>query len=332
MKKRTVISLIVAAALLVSGGALILAGLWNADFDFTAEPTYKTYSPSGSVQSIQINTEICNVKFFKAEGALTVHCPEMENFEHIVLIENGTLKISTMDMRQWYDLIGIHMEDVSISVYLPENQYDSLHIQSDTGDIRIPQDFAFDAVKLNTDTGDIDFAAEAAETLITETSTGSTKIHGAAPAYLECRSSSGDMVLENICISGDIHIQRSTGRITATDVTCRDFICKSNTGNTSLANVLAAGTLQIRTSTGKVTAENTRAEAFDIRTSTGDVRLNSCDGELIQIETSTGDVTGSFLTPKWFITDTSTGDVSVPLSREGGECHITTGTGDIAFQ
>jgi len=310
--KKSVIALIVAAALIVIGSILLFFGLRSANYDFSMKPVSKVYTAKGSFQNIQIDTGSCDVRFYKTDGDLTVHCPKTERLEYIVLVEDGVLTISAMDMRQWYDFIGIGFGEMVITVYLPEAQYESLHIQTDTGDIEIPRDFSFDSAELHTSTGDIAFAAAVTEGLITGNTTGDTAIYGVSPTYLECRSSTGDMALKDIRVSGDIHIQRSTGELTAVDVTCQNLTSQSNTGNVDFTDVLVA-------------------EALQITTTTGEVAVLNCDAATVNINTDTGDVTGHFLSPKWFVTDTSTGDVVVPISREGGECYITTSTGDIVF-
>ena len=310
--KKSVIALIVAAVLIVSGGLLFFVGMQRADFNLTQKPVQKVYTASGSFQNIQIDTGICDVRFFKTDGDLTVHCTKTEKLEYVVLVEDGILRISAMDMHQWYDFIGINIDEPIITVYLPEDTYESLYIQTDTGDVEIPQDFSFDTAEIRTNTGDIAFAAAVAKSLITANSTGDTEIYGVCPTYLECRSSTGDMALSDIHVSGDIHIQRSTGEITATDVTCQNLTSQSNTGDVDFTDVLVAEALQITTTTGEVTVLN-------------------CDAATVNINTDTGDVTGHFLSPKWFVTDTSTGDVVVPISRDSGECSITTSTGDIVF-
>ena len=96
------------------------------------------------------------------------------------------------------------------------------------------------------------------------------------------------------------------------DVTCQNLTSQSNTGDVDFTDVLVA-------------------EALQITTTTGEVAVLNCDAATVNINTDTGDVTGNFLSPKWFITDTSSGDIKVPLSRDGGECRITTSTGDIEF-
>ena len=312
MKKGTVIALIVAACLIVTGGMLTFSGLLGADFNFSQETVNKVYTAEGSFQNIQIDTGVCDVRFFKTDGDLTVHCPKTERLEYIVLVEDGVLRISAMDMRKWYDFIGINLTETKMTVYLPEDQYDSLYIKTNTGDIDIPQDFSFDSASLQSDTGDVDFAATVAEQLTVSVSTGDVDIQHITVGQLEVHSSTGDMELENVQVNGSVSLQSTTGEISAENVTCVNLYSQSSTGDTNLKNVLTGG-------------------SSEITTTTGDVKLENSDADFVSITTTTGDVTGNFLSPKWFITETDTGNIKVPLSREGGECRITTDTGDIQF-
>lgn len=312
MKKGTVIALIVAACLIVTGGMLTFAGLLGADFNFSQETVNKVYTAEGSFQNIQIDTGVCDVRFFKTDGDLTVHCPKTERLEYIVLAEDGVLRISAMDMRKWYDFIGINLTETKITVYLPEDQYDSLYIKTNTGDIDIPQDFSFDSASLQSDTGDVNFAATVAEQLTVSVSTGDVDIRHTTVGQLEVHSSTGDIELENVQVNGSVSLRSTTGKITAENMGCTNLHTQSNTGNTEMENVLVEGSMQITTTTGRVNMQN-------------------CDAETVTIETDTGDVTGNFLSPKWFITETDTGNIKVPLGREGGECRITTDTGNIIF-
>ena len=312
MKKGTVIALIMAACLIVTGGMLTFAGLLRADFNFSQETVNKVYTAEGSFQNIQIDTGVCDVRFFKTDGDLTVHCPKTERLEYIVLVEDGVLRISAMDMRKWYDFIGINLTETKMTVYLPEDQYDSLYIKTNTGDIDIPQDFSFDSASLQSDTGDVDFAATVAEQLSVSVSTGDVDIQHTTVGQLEVHSSTGEMELENVQVNGSVSLRSTTGKISAENVTCVNLYSQSSTGDTNLKNVLTGGSLEITTTTG-------------------DVKLENSDADFVSITTTSGDVTGNFLSPKWFVTETDTGDTDVPLSREGGECHITTDTGDIRF-
>lgn len=94
------------------------------------------------------------------------------------------------------------------------------------------------------------------------------------------------------------------------NVTCRNILLNGSTGDISLKNVNAAGKISIERSSG-------------------DVVFAGADAAEIFVKTDTGNVTGALLTEKIFITESSTGDVNVPKTTTGGNCKISTTTGDI---
>lgn len=293
MKKGTIIALLVAVILIVAGGVLLMLGLSFAG-DVVAAPvqTEKTYVVDAPFESIRVETDTCDVDFQKTDGSFKVSCPESEKYSYTVTVEENTLCVRQVDLRQWYDFIGIHLGEEKITLYLPEEIYDTLYIETDTGDIGLPDSFSFTGATLVSDTGDVGFAAQVNEELSVTTDTGDIGIHGVSCKVLKCESDTGDVALES-CDAGALEIQTSTGDVT-------------------LCNVLLTGQMKLRTTTG-------------------DVNILSCDADTVDIQTSTGDVFGKFLTSKWFHAVSDTGDVIIPMTREGGVCSIITDTGDITF-
>lgn len=120
----------------------------------------------------------------------------------------------------------------------------------------------------------------------------------------------GDIKITSVTVSNDIDIETDTGNVVLETVTCAVLDAESDTGDISLKNATAT-------------------ERLSIETQTGNVIFDHSDAGQIFVGTSTGDVTGSLLSEKVFITQTATGKVNVPKTTSGGECQITTDTGDI---
>ena len=293
MKKGTIIALIIAAVLIVAGGVLLVLGLsFAGDSVVTVAPAEKNYVVDAPFESIRVETATCNVDFQKADGSFKVSCPDSEKFSYTVTVEENTLCVRQVDLRQWYDFIDIHLNEEKITVYLPKETYDTLYIETDTGDISLLDSFTFTSATLLSDTGDVGFAAQVTEELSVTTDTGDIRVRGSAPESLT--------------------LSINTGRIRVEDVSCGELTCESNTGEVKLKNVLSTGAIQLQTDTGDITIEN-------------------CDAESANILSDTGDIFGNFLTSKWFQATSDTGRVSVPKTREGGLCQIVTNTGDITF-
>lgn len=323
MKKRTVISLIVAAILIVAGGMLVLFGLSYASSN-TNEPSSsmmktREFTVADIFDSIHIDTDDCEVSFVLLEDEADPYIvfQEQDNVRHDVTVEDSTLNIQMIDERKWYDHIGIfhvfgmpnHME---MTIYLPQKEYASIQVRSATGDIAIPQMFGVTEMTLRSDTGDISCMGTNGDVLDCMTSTGDITVQCGTLTSVKLQSDTGDLSA-SVFACEEMHLKTNTGDVDALNVTAQGFTCNTDTGDVELEQVLAADYMQIRTATG-------------------DVEVDDCDAGRVDIETDTGDVSGHFLTPKWFSAFSDTGRVSVPDTKEGGDCRIESVTGSIRFE
>lgn len=323
MKKRTIIALIAAAALLLSGGMLLVFGL-----SFAGEANYVESALASqeailteAFDSVKINTRDCDVKFVPyhgdADSQVTV-TGMPESVTHSIVVEDGALRIDMIDEREWTDYIGIfhgfgRTGAMEMTVYLPAAEYESLQVRTDTGDITVGQELAFRKAVLRTDTGDIScVTGVSGELLDCITSTGDISVQHSVHNVMKLQSGTGAIKL-GVVAADEVHLKTNTGEVDGQNVKVKMFTCSSETGDVELKDVVAENYLQVFTETG-------------------DVEIEGCDAGAVNIETDTGDVEGHFLTSKWFRAHSDTGRVRVPDTREGGECRIETNTGNINFQ
>lgn len=296
MSKTTKIWLIIATALVILGAILFAGVMAQYDWDFTKLSTVKyvtnTYEVHGEFDKISINVDTTEIEFVPTENeTCSIVSFEAEQVKHSATVQNETLIISTVDTRKWYDHICISLGSPKMTVYLPQNEYASLIVETDTGDINIPKDFAFDKIEIDGDTSDVSCFAPVANVLDIELSTG-------------------DIIIDSIT-ADQIKLTTTTGEIAVNSVTAKNNIdIETDTGTITLKNVVATGTISIESDTG-------------------DVRFEGSDAAEISVNTDTGDVIGTLLSEKVFITETSTGSINVPKTTSGGKCEITTSTGDI---
>lgn len=314
MKKRTIISLIVAAALLLMGGILLVLGFsyvgkWE-DMAMQAEKTYVVNEP---FTSIQVDTTVCDVTFVKTDGEFRAVCPDSKKLSYTVTVEENTLHVRQVDLRRWYDFIGINLRKQEMTLYLPDSQYNALRIDNDTGDVFVPEDFSFGTAEVFTSTGDIEFAAAVSERLTASASTGHLSIRGSSPIMAQVSASTGNVTLQDMAC-GNCFVKTTTGKITLNNLTCQTLDCQSNTGDKHLQGVLAE-------------------ESIKIISTTGDVELSGCDAMEITIETNTGDVSGVLLSPKEFFAHTDTGKERIAdhSGTVNGQCYVNSSAGDITF-
>ncbi len=299
MKKSTKIWLAVAAVFTLVGGVIFVTALGILGWDFeglsTVQYVTNTYEIQGDFDKISIDVDITKIEFEPSEDdTCSIVCFEMENSRHSATVKDNTLVINTADTRKWYDYIGIFsFKTPKLTVYLPQNEYTSLFIETDTGDITIPRDFTFQSIEIEGDTADVNIYSPITDTLNLELSTGDITISSATAGSIELNTSTGDLKLEGSRI--------------------RELTVNTDTGDVKLSSV---------------TAE----KSIDINTSTGDVSFDGCDASEIAVNTDTGDVTGSLLSEKIFSAESDTGRISLPNTTTGGICKINTDTGDIKLE
>lgn len=302
MRMRTKVWLIIAASLVLLGCILFAGVMTTLKWDFMELATVKyetnTYEITEAFDGISMNTDTADIAFVLSDdGNCSVECHEEANAKHSVTVEDGTLTVELIDERSVYDFIeyiGLNFGSPKITVYLPQNEFNSLLMKTDTGDIDIPENFYFENVNIESDTADIDFLGDASMDVKLSTDTGDINVNSAFS-------------------NGDIYVETDTGDITLTDIKCDKLTAESDTGKISLSRTVAK-------------------DSFSIENGTGDVVFEKSDAQKIFVETDTGDVTGSLLTDKVFVTETSTGDVNVPKTASGGRCEITTSTGNVKIE
>ena len=308
---------ITAGAVMLGAGALICGiSFATMGFDFAklgnAEYVTNTTDVEDKFQHITISSNIEDVELVPSDdGACKVVCFEEKDDPYIVYVKKDTLTIEKEKKTGWQLFnFGTVTEKPRITVYLPDDSYKALQIETDTGDVDVPGDFSFERINMEMDTGDAFCYASADEGIDITTNTGNIIVANVSAKELKLASDTGKMEISNAEISGDMSIWEDTGKVSMENVTCRKLTSKEDTGDLTMTNVSAS-------------------DEFNLKSNTGDIRLDSCDAETIFIKTDTGDVSGILLTEKVFITDSDTGSIDVPKSITGGRCEITTDTGDI---
>ena len=320
MKKGTIIALIVAIALILTGGIILVLGLsFTGDSTQERKLVQQEVTIGESFDTLEINTADCDVNFamFSGRDDCMVEIWAHERVRHSVVVEEGALKIKMIDERKWTDYIGIfnvlgRTESMRMTVYLPVAEYEALQVRTDTGDITVPEEPFFREMTLRSDTGDISCTGVSGDVLDCMTSTGDITVQGGTPNLTKLHSNTGDLKV-SVVAGNELHLQTDTGEVDGENVNVQMFTCSTDSGDVELEDVLAENYLQIFTNTG-------------------DVGIENCDAGQVNIETDTGDVSGHFLTPKWFSAFSDTGSVRVPNTPDGGECRIESNTGSIHFE
>ena len=307
---------LVAAALLVLIGAIIFGGAMTMlkwDFSKLGNVKYETnsYEIKEAFNNISIKAYSADIIIRpSANGETKVVCFEQSKVKHAVSVSDDTLNVEAADERKWYDHIEIFCKTPEITVYLPDTEYAKLLVRSNTGDVSLPKNFAFESIDVTLTTGDVECLASASGKIKISLSTGDVELSRVSAGAIELSTTTGEVELNSVKCDGSLYVKVTTGDAELENVTCKSFTSDGSTGDVTLENVIAEGSLRLKRSTG-------------------DVELYECDAADMKIETTTGSVKGSVLSEKNFVAKSSTGKVNVPPNTSGGVCEITTSTGDI---
>lgn len=317
MSKFTKIWLIIAASLVIIGATVFVGGMSMLKWDFRNFSTLKqetnTYEISESYKNISIITDTADITFIPTDAEKTsVICKEQQNLNHSVTIKDGSLTIELTDSRKWYQYISIGVNNSSVEIYLPEEEYAKLFVKNSTGKIDVREGFSFESIEIIGSTGDAYCSSSASGKINIKRSTGDIRLEGISADSLELSCKTGKIYISSVNVTNDINISTTTGDKKLNDITCKSLTSKGSTSDITLVGVVAES-------------------SFNIENSTGDVKFDGCDAAEIFVKTDTGKVTGSLLSDKIFFAATDTGKVEVPKSLTGGRCEITTDTGDISI-
>lgn len=276
MKRSTKIALFTAITFIILGCLFSAAALFAIEFDFTKLDTSdfvtNTYTVEEGFTNISVDIDTCDVEFvLSPDNTCKVVCDESKKLSYEILVKNDTLSISLIDGRDWFDFIGFGFDSTEMLIYLPAVVYNSLSIDSSTGDISVPKDFSFESVKITCSTADVDFRGKVNNDLSIKTDTGDIKIIDSD--------------------AGTINVSVSTGDVDIKDVTCENITVKSSTGDVTLTES-DANMINIKSSTGDVWCSLLSGKVFTVKTSTGDrsVPADTMGQGTCHITTSTGDI------------------------------------------
>ena len=270
------------AGLITLGVALFLAVSIFLNFDYTRLQSMKyttnSYEITQQFHSVDLDTITADIKFLPSEdGKCRVICFEREKVSHDVSVKDGTLVISAVDNRNWLDHLSIiNLETPTVTVYLPEDQYQALKVKNTTGDVKV--------------CGKIELG-----TLSVETTTG-------------------DVCAEGMICKGDLLVHVTTGDTYFENITCKNLNVNGSTGKTALKNVIAFGDFRIHRTTGDIKLDQCDANNLYIDATTGSVKGTLLTPKVIFAKSTTGDVdVPKYTTGGRCEIDTTTGDICINI-------------------
>lgn len=257
---KTKIWILTAVCFILIGGIIFAGAMSMLKWDFKGLNTTKyetrTHIIEEGFKSISITTDTADIEFVKMTGdGCLVLCKELEKESHTVSVVGDTLVIERNDTQKWYDHISFFSFDTpKIRIELPGNIYSSLTINSNTGDIQIPDDFTFDSIDIKASTGDVSCKASTVNDLKIKLSTGYINAEGITAGSINFTTSTGGIKLDK-CDAGELVIKTDTGNVSGSLMSSKVFICKTDTGRITVPETTKGGKCEITTDTGDIKLE-----------------------------------------------------------------------------
>lgn len=232
MKK---ILLILGGAVFVLGIGIFFAAFAMADFDFEKLGTRKYKSSTVEVKeafgNIKVDCDTADIEF-KPGLKTSVDLYLEKDSDYKVEVKNNTLYITEKEKNHWFN-VSFTSKSQKITVYTALNEYNSINITGDTGNISFDEGYSFQTADMKTDTGDIH--------------------------------------MSDIKILNKAYLKTDTGNIMLNKMYGENLKIETDTGDVDLINVVAQGSMNIETDTGDVTFDKCDAGEMSVRTDTGDV-------------------------------------------------------------
>lgn len=356
MKKAKKIAIIVAVSMIAVGFVSIVGSLAFVQFDATKLNTMewetKTYAVEDSFTNISIQGGDATVSLVSAtDGNCKVVCTENDAIYDKIEVVDNTLTIERVDESEWYHNIGVYFDEIEITVYLPEKEYETLFIDNSSGRIDVQGDFTFAEAEVTNSSGKINFTADVNGALKVENTSGGIYVGDNSVESLLVEGTSGSIEVISVVATNDVAINGSSGGIGVSKVECANLSATNSSGSLRLSEIVANNDVNVEgtsggvhiddvecanltgsNSSGRITCTEVIATGdINLKNSSGGIALEACDAANLKLEATSGSIKGTLLSEKIFQADATSGSVDVPKTTSGGVCEVTTTSGSISL-
>lgn len=247
----------------ILAGILILVGIIGGLLTYRAidpEPISKEKVIKSNLASkVNIDTDNTRVHVYSIKGndiKVTLKGETSPNIKRDFTtdVKNSTLFISYNEQqRSWvnFDIVSV-LKPLTINVYLPEKQYNSLEISSNNGYVSVKKVRAAD-VSVRANNGRVELEDIDSQNLNTSVHNGFTSIKNAAAKTVQAKGNNGKITLSNV--EGSLKGETHNGSIALeTEELDRDIDFKTHNGKVKITTKKEPSNVQFNVSVdnGKV--------------------------------------------------------------------------------
>ena len=245
--------IITAVVLIVAGacvcGAAVLAMGFTTDDLSTSNVIKKEYEIEDPFKDIIIKGDSESIVLAKAaDGKCSISLKEYEDEPHTVTVEDGKLIVERQASDSWKLNISLGAS-TGITLYLPEELYGNIDIDTDSGKIEI-SGISTEDLTVNGDSGLVNIR--------------------------DCK-----------CID-TMQLTVDSGKAGLEDISCTDLYLTGDSGLLEMKSVTAARNMEIKRDSGMVTFDDCDAAMISVKTDSGAVKGTLQSGKTFKVSSDSG--------------------------------------------
>jgi DUF4097 and DUF4098 domain-containing protein YvlB len=223
-----------------------------------------------------IKTFSSDVRFVVSDDGVTrVESVHGDDVKESVEVENGVLTVRQEAVKK----AGIRFfgfgdtVDSRLTVSLPRGAFESLKLETASGDVSIPADYSFQSAAVATASGSVSFAAQCGK-LAVGTASGDVRLREVRADDATVATASGEVELKDTRIAGKLAVATVSGDVEFEHSDAQELELETVSGEVE-GTLLTGKSFDVRTSSGKieVPASTAGAGRCAIKTVSGDVKL-----------------------------------------------------------
>jgi len=288
MKKSTKVWLIVAGCLILLGAILFAVTMtmnqWNFQVVLRAKNEIREFVVDEDFEDIKILTTTEDITILPSiDGKCKVVFNVPSSYEVKADVEERGLNVCTLNSSDIMSLIrnfefGID-GNTSVTIYLPALRYGKVEISDTTGDIDI-EGLRAGGLGISTTTGNVHMHNSQCGDVSADTTTGDVGFEGVTCDGLYSKGTTGDITLRRVIAGGKIVIERGTGNVALDGCDAKELEISTSTGDVT-GTLLSGKQFVVKSNTGDISVPESKGASGDV----ADGTCGTC-----AITTGTGDI------------------------------------------
>lgn len=333
--------ILIAICIIIIGLIIIAVNIARSNFNLsafnTADLVTTEYTVTEKFSSVLIDCQSHDIILKRAsDGICRAVSVTYGKTELKPTVKDGVLTLKYTDKRPWYErlvLISFNLSSApSVTLYLPDGEYESLTASTASGDITFAGDsgFGFGSVDLSSTSGDIGAALLSAENLTAASTSGDIEVSSVYAENITVSSTSGEIQVGSCRAGGYLNTGSTSGEIEITSCSADTLEAKTTSGELEI-NGSDASSIKAKTISGDIDISRTEAKnSASFECTSGNISFTGFDASEITATTVSGGVRGTLRSSKEFSVSTVSGSVSVPDSVYlSGRCSVSTVSGSV---